>query len=113
MSAFGDLSPQDQKTVTDFETTMRGYVGEMARTLNKLKAINDYYLGVAGPILNLLTPPDNGIAIPDNTALVGAVPLTPFEMGLIMNHIQTLLTTNTDNNIQVWAKACGATNLTS
>lgn len=112
MASFGSLSPQDQKTVVDFSTTMRGYVGEMARTLDKLRALNDYYLGVAGPVLNQLTPPDNGIAIPDNTGLAGAVPLTPFEMGLMMNHMQALLATNTDANIQVWAKACGPGDLT-
>lgn len=113
MASFASLSAQDKKTVTDFETMLRGYIGENARTLNKLRALNDYYLGVVGPILNQLTGPDADVAILDNTGLVGAVPLTPYEMGLMMNHVQTELAVNTDANIQIWAKACGPTNLTS
>ena len=113
MASFASLTPTQQKTITDFSTQLRGYVADLAKVMDSLTAINDSYLGNAGPVLNLLTAPDNGIAITDNTGLAGAVPLTPYQMGLIMNQIQAVLATDTDANRQVWVLACGPENLVS
>ena len=111
MASFASLTSDQQKLITDFSTALRGYVGSMAVVLDRLNALNDSYVGVVGPVLNLLTAPDNAIAIPDNTGLAGTMPLTPYQMGLLMSQVQTLLATNTDANRQVWAQACGPQNL--
>ena len=111
MAAFSSLTAQQQKAVKDFSTALRGSVGDLARTLNRLRALNASYTSTAQPILALLTAPDDAVAIVDDTGLAGSMPLTPAEMTTLLGGIVQALQLNDNAHLLAWAKAVGPGNL--
>ena len=111
MAAFGTLTAEQQTQYLDFVASLRSTIGaDLARALNHLAAVNDYWLSNIGPINNLL---DAGTAVPlDNSGLANISPVTPFQVGSVLNHIQLLLAVNTDANRQIWSGFCGPSNMT-
>lgn len=110
MAAFNTLTPEQQAQVLAFNVDFRAEVSLMAKTLNRLQAINEDYVGIIGPILSGV---DVGELLPaDASGLNGIAPLTPFIIGSIISDIQALLVTYTAAKRQVWVGACGPTNMT-
>ena len=111
MATFASLTAAQQKAVTDFSVMLRGSIGQLARILNSLNALNADYNSVVSPILALLTGADSTTPIPDSTGLAGTMPLAPADMITLTSHIQAALVINDAAHLSVWVKAAGPTNV--
>lgn len=111
MSTFAQLTSDQQSQLLAFMLLFRPNTGQLARTLDTLRKMDDYWNNNAKAINALL---DAGIVVPDNTGLAGATTLTKDNLITIMNAIETLLATyNTGPNRGLMANIAGATNITS
>lgn len=111
MATFASLTPAQQKAIIDFSTQLRGSIGQLARLLNNVSALNASYNSTVSPILALLTGADATTPIPDSTGLAGTMPLTPNEMVTLVSHIQAELAINDTAHIATWVKAAGPSNI--
>ncbi len=106
--AFGDLTSEQQGIVAEYTRQQRATVGEFARMLNHMAALDAMYDGqVVAAWASLLT----GDVIVDASGLAGVSQLTKAEVTSIADAVQTILTTyNTAELRQLYVKMAGLSN---
>jgi hypothetical protein len=106
--AYNDLTSDQKNVLSEYVRLLRAWCGEQARTNNHGDALNTDYSQVQA-IMDLLANED---VIADGSGLAGAASLTKAEVVSITAHVQGILSGfNTLGHRQLWAKACGPSNL--
>jgi hypothetical protein len=106
MTAWNELTTDQQNAYLAFQRTLRATAAEQAKVNNHWDAVNDAYSQIQA--LGL----DTGEEPPNSSGLAGSLALTHGELVSIVAHGQGILTNyNTAGHRQLWAKAAGVDNL--
>lgn len=87
--AFANLSVEEQGVVAEYTRQMRAVVGEFARLLNHMSALDNMYDGQVTAAWASLA---DGDVIQDGSGLAGVSALTKGEVAGIANAMQAILT---------------------
>lgn len=108
---YASLTPQQQAQLAAYDTLIRPALGELARVLGRMKAINNQYNANVSAILSSLTGTET---VPNSTALAGAIDVTASEQITWTSYLQNLLANwGDDAHLQEYTKAAGAANTIS
>jgi len=106
--AFSDLTAEQQGIVSEYVRQQRAVVGEFARLLNRMEALDNMYDGQVTAAWASLAAGD---VIADGSGLAGVSSLSKTEVGNIATAIQAILTAyNTEANRQLYVKMAGMVN---
>ena len=106
--AFSDLTAEQQGIVAEYTRQQRAVVGEFARLLNRMEALDNMYDGQVTAAWASLAAGD---IITDNSGLAGVSNLNKAEVASIADAIQVILTDyNTEALRQLYVKMAGMTN---
>lgn len=110
MASYNELTNEQRDVLQSWLNNLRAVSGELARVCNHMSALDTVYNSQVTTILAALT--DNTV-VPNTSGLQGAQALdVDAEAVTIMAHFQGVLTNyGTANHRQLWAKACGGSNL--
>lgn len=107
--AFLDLTAEQQSIIAEYVRQQRAVVGEFARLLNHMSALDNMYDGQVVAAWASLLGAD---IIADGSGLAGVSALSKTEVGNIAAAMQTILTAyNTDALRQLFVKMSGLTNV--
>lgn len=102
------LSTEQQGIVAEYVRQQRAVVGEFARLLNHMAALDAMY---DGQVTAAWASLDAGDVIADGSGLAGVSSLSKAEVASIANAMQTILTTyNGEALRQLYVKMSGLTN---
>lgn len=103
MATFASLNPIDQAIVINTVNLLRASAGELARAINRIKAIADDTNATG-----LVTSLDANEVVPNTSGLAGADELTRTEAVNLFNLLNGIRTTNdTAPNRALMSKAAG------
>lgn len=103
MATYASLSTTDKAIVDNTTNLLRASAGELARILNRIKAITDDTNATG-----LVTSLDNGQVIPNTSGLAGADDLTKEEVVSLYTLLNGIKTTyDTTQNRAALSKAAG------
>ena len=106
--AFSDLTAEQQGIVAEYTRQQRAVVGEFARLLNRMEALDNMYDGQVTAAWASLAAGD---VIADNSGWAGVSSLSKGEIASIADAIQVILTDyNTEALRQLYVKMAGMTN---
>ena len=107
--AFNDLTPEQQGIVSEYVRQQRAVVGEFARLLNRMEALDNMYDGQVVTAWATLGTTD---VIADGSGLAGASQLTKAEVESIATAVQSILTTyQTEVLRQLYTRMAGMVNV--
>lgn len=106
--AFSSLTPEQQAIVAEYTRQQRATVGEFARLLNHMAALDAMYDGQVTAAWASLVDAD---VIADGSGLAGVSSLTKAQITQIANAMQAILTTyNTEALRQLYVRMAGMVN---
>lgn len=106
--AFSDLTTEQQGIVAEYTRQQRAVVGEFARLLSRMAALDQMHDGQVTAAWASLAAGD---VIADNSGLAGVSSLSKSEIASIADAVQVLLTDyNTEALRQLYVKMAGMTN---
>lgn len=110
MAAFDSLTDEQKATILNYvDTLLRPVMGELARALSHMDAVNSDYIAQASAALALLSPGSE--EIPDQSGLAGTAVLDKDLIVTLTSYVQNLLTSyNTAAHRQNYVLAAGASN---
>ena len=107
--AFSNLTVEQQSIIAEYVRQQRAVVGEFARLLNHMSALDNMYDGQVVAAWASLLGAD---IIADGSGLAGVSALSKTEVGNIAAAMQTILTAyNTEALRQLFVKMAGMTNV--
>ncbi len=106
--AFLDLTLEQQNIVAEYTRQQRATVGEFARLLNHMAALDNMF---DGQVVAAWASLANGDLIPDGSGLAGVSLLSKAEVASIAGAFQAILTQyQTEALRQLYVKIAGTTN---
>lgn len=106
--AFSDLTAEQQGIVAEYTRQQRAVVGEFARLLNRMAALDAMYDGQVTAAWASLA---SGDVIADNSGLAGVSSLSKGEISGIADAMQAILTAyNGEALRQLYVRMAGVTN---
>ncbi len=106
--AFVDLTPEQQSIVAEYTRQQRATVGEFARLLNHMAALDAMY---DGQVVAAWASLASGDVIADGSGLAGVSALSKAEIASIATAMQAILTTyNGEALRQLYVRMAGAVN---
>lgn len=106
---YSELTEEQKGILDSFGALERGWIGDLARLMQKGDILKDSWLANVSAIVTSL---DAGAVIPNSSSLAGVEDLTKEELQSLGTYINTILTdNNTAANRQLWSRVAGPDNL--
>lgn len=110
MPVYSGLTDEQKNTLQTFTNLVRSWCIQQKKSINQGAAINTMW---NAQILAILAVLDDNSIIPNTSGLAGSMGLdSDSELATIRGQIDSILTSyNTEQVLELWAKAAGAGNL--